>query len=105
MPVTVASVPERVSVRLDDEQRARIAAWMNAYGITQVSTAVRSVLDLGLSQADQLNPNLARRMIREGFMQGYSTLIERLAPLIAEMQAETRSLYSEAQLRDMEKPR
>lgn len=91
MPVTPESVPERVSVRLDEEQRARIAAWMTTNDVEQISTALRSMIDLGAARAEQILDTLSKRMVREGFTHGYSVFLERLAPLLEEMKAETRS--------------
>jgi hypothetical protein len=82
-------VPASVHVRLDDEQRLRIAAWIAANDVEQISTAFRALLDLGLTRAESVGPELMKRMVREGFTHGYGAFLERLSPLIAEMKAET----------------
>jgi hypothetical protein len=90
VPDPLAGIPDRVTVRLDDDLRSRIAAFMRANDVEQLASAVRIALDAGLGRLEELEQDFIKRLIKEGFNSGYHTFFERLAQVAAEIRAETK---------------
>lgn len=89
-PDPLAGIPDRVTVRLDDDLRSRIHAFMRANDVDQIATAIRVALDAGLGRLEELEQDFLKRLIREGLSSGYHTLFERLSQVVAEIHAEAK---------------
>lgn len=82
-------LPQQICFRLDDEQRVKILIWMREAQMTKVSTAIRTLVDLGLSKAEKnLSTQFQRRAIQEAVSTVKSAFYERMNALVAELLAE-----------------
>lgn len=89
VPDPLAGIPDRVTVRLDDDLRSRIAAFMRANDLDQLATAIRIALDAGLGRLEELEQDFLKRLIKEGLNTGWHALFERLSQISAEINADT----------------
>lgn len=69
--------PRAATVRLDDETRALVQAYMTRNDVT-FSSAVRVLVALGASKVETLEADFVRATIREGVIAGAGAIKERL---------------------------
>lgn len=90
VPDPLAGVPDRVTVRLDDDLRSRLVAFMHTNDVDQLASAIRIGLDAGLGRLEELEQDFLKRLIKEGVSSGYHALFEKLSQAVAEIHADTR---------------
>src|SRR4051812_48388736 len=90
VPDPLAGVPDRVTVRLDDDLRSRIIAFMRANDVEQYASAIRIAMDSGLGRLEALEEDFLKRLIKEGVSSGYHALFEKLSQAVAEIHADTK---------------
>jgi hypothetical protein len=83
----VATIPPRVTLKLDRDTRDGIARYIEQLGGSH-SEAIRTLIAFGLKEAATLDTVLVRRAWREGIVQAYAEVKRRILVAISEFENE-----------------
>jgi hypothetical protein len=84
-------IQDRITIRLDDELRARLFEYMQLNGIDQVSTVIRIALDVGITRLHDIPDDFQRRVFKEAITQAKAEFLTRMESSATEMLSGIRS--------------